>query len=77
MKRSKAFCTMDNVFALHPAASGLILSISKNFSLDIAIFIGSTAQISGQRQYNANRTHPVLASGKRKKMKSSMIGGEK
>ena len=30
------YSTMDSVLATHPAAPGLILSIPKNFSLDVA-----------------------------------------
>ena len=49
---------MGNVLALHPAALGLILSITKDFSLDVA------AQNSGHRLDNVNQTHLVLAKGK-------------
>ena len=57
--------TIDSILASHPAAPGSVLGVPKNLSLLMLLrFIDSTAWNSGQRLYQVNRTHLVLASGK-------------
>ena len=55
---------MDIILALHPAAPGLIFSVPKNFSLDIAEIYWWHCLKQRQRLDNVNQTFLVLASGK-------------
>ena len=64
-------CTMESVLALHPAALGLILSVTNKFSLDVAKIYWRhiTALVSGQwRSLIVDRTHLVLLDNTTKKV---------
>ena len=53
-----------SILASNPAVPGFVIDVPRNYLLMLSRLKDSTAQNSGQRLYNVNPTHLVLASGK-------------